>query len=128
MEAEVSEAKPPLKYFKVSTETVERRRHERLVVARTPEDALAEYENGTAWPSDYDSHTVETIEEHPTKIEDGAERGMGDPNDLANLHARTYYTKALAEEIPWPDEGDVREFEARGGYDDIYGDIPDGAA
>jgi len=116
--------KPPLRYFTVSTESVVRRRHERLIVARSAEDALAYYQKGTAWPSDYDAHTVAVLERDPVTVDAMVdEEGLrGDPNDPANLLARAYYTDELQAEIPWPESAEHDEFLKRGSEGDIYED------
>lgn len=95
-----------IKFYEVSTETIERRVHKRLIAARSPEDALKEYNRGTAWPSDYDAHTAEVIVQADTVVQDAAPervRGLGDPNDPENTMARVYFTDELNEEIPWPE-------------------------
>lgn len=60
----------PRRLFVVSTTSVERRAHKQILLATTPEEALAIYNEGTAWPSDYDTSTVETLEEHPTVVKE----------------------------------------------------------
>jgi hypothetical protein len=56
----------PQPRWKVSTETVRRIVHQRTIKAATQEEALAIYNEGTAWPSSYDEDTVEVLEEKPT--------------------------------------------------------------
>lgn len=111
-----------LSYYKVSTESVVRERHERLIVARSPEEALAEYNKGTAWPSDYDTQHVETISKNPTEVVVSDDPRYGDPSDPANTHARAYYTRKLKELIPYPDNPSPERdlFLSRGG--DSYED------
>jgi hypothetical protein len=97
----------PIRFYRVSTVRVVRERHERLIAARSPEDALAAYSQGTAWPSSYDTEHLETIEEQPVQVEirdDDYTAYLGDPNDPANLGARGYWTHALQEELPYPDD------------------------
>lgn len=53
----------PLPRWKVRRVTVRRIAHEREIKAATPEDALRMYEEGTAWPSEYDERTLEVLEE-----------------------------------------------------------------
>ena len=53
----------PLPRWTISTETVERRVHERNIKAATLEEAMRIYNEGTAWPSDYDTRTTEILEE-----------------------------------------------------------------
>jgi hypothetical protein len=59
----------PAPRWNVSTETLERRVHEREIKAATREEALRIYEEGTAWPSDYDTRTVQVLEEGPVVVE-----------------------------------------------------------
>ncbi len=57
----------PLPRWKVQVVTVRRIAHEREIKAATAEDALREYAGGTAWPSSYDEHTLETLDkQEPT--------------------------------------------------------------
>lgn len=59
----------PLPRWKVTRITVRRIAHEREIKAATPEEALAIYDEGTAWPSSYDEHTLETLERHEPTAE-----------------------------------------------------------
>lgn len=61
---------PHQRWFRVSTDTLERRRHERKIRAASAEAARAEYDGGTAWPSDYDTRTTETLETSETVVEE----------------------------------------------------------
>ena len=70
---------PHQRWFRVSTDSLERRRHERKIRAASAEAARAEYDEGTAWPSSYDSHTTETLETSETVVEE-----IANPN----LHTR----------------------------------------
>jgi hypothetical protein len=61
---------PNQRWFRVSTITVERRRHKREFRAPSAEAALAEYDGGTAWPADYDTTRLETLEHAETVVEE----------------------------------------------------------
>lgn len=96
--------KEKLRYYEVSTEYVVRRRHKRLIVARSPEEALADYNRGTAWPSDYDTLDVETRSEDPTKVEEISNyqtEHLGDPNDSTNWDPRIYFAEGLGDLYPF---------------------------
>jgi hypothetical protein len=70
---------PHQRWFRVHTDSIERRRHEQKIRAASTEDARAKYDEGTAWPSDYDARTIETIELSETLVEE-----ISNPN----LHTR----------------------------------------
>jgi hypothetical protein len=74
----------PIPRWRVSTTSVERRKHEREFKAATPEEALARYAEGTAWPADYDTSTLEVIEEfEPVVVPVTDERHLQCFHDLA---------------------------------------------
>ncbi len=52
------------------TDKLERRRHARKIRAPSAEAARAQYDEGTAWPSDYDSHPTETLEASEAVVEE----------------------------------------------------------
>jgi hypothetical protein len=68
---------PHQRWFRVHTDSVERRRHEQKIRAASAEAARAKYDEGTAWPSDYDTRTIETIELSETHVEE-----ISNPNPL----------------------------------------------
>lgn len=59
----------PLPRFKISTTTLEWRTHSRDIKAASLEEALRIYNDGTAWPSDYDTRTVSVVETQPARVE-----------------------------------------------------------
>jgi hypothetical protein len=113
------EVKEPLRYFRISTEYVVRQRHERTIVARTEAEALAEYERGTAWPSDYDTRHLETLEHKPTVIGPHPDE-RDDPNAPENYGMmQVFLARAIQSEYPWPEPtGATAEFLSRGGNGD----------
>lgn len=58
----------PLPRFKISTERVQRVFYERTIKAATLDDAVAEYDAGTAWPSSYDDRYAEVLEKRETVV------------------------------------------------------------
>lgn len=59
---------PNQRWFR--THTLERRRHERKLRGTSVEAARAQYDEGTAWSSDYDTHTTKTLETSETVVEE----------------------------------------------------------
>jgi hypothetical protein len=58
----------PLPRFKVSTERVQRLFYEREIKAKDEAEALRIYNEGTAWPTQYDDRYGEILEEHAPVI------------------------------------------------------------
>lgn len=54
----------PIPRWKISTERVQRLFYERKIKAATEAEALAIYNDGTAWPSSYDDRHAEILEQH----------------------------------------------------------------
>lgn len=88
----------PQPRFIVRTETVRRMRHERTIKANSADEAIAIYNEGTAWPSSYDEHTLATIEQgQPT----AARWDEADPERAASwaklIGSRCYNDKKSAD-------------------------------
>ena len=67
----------PLPRWTVTRVTVRRIKHEREIKASTPEDALRMYEEGTAWPSEYDERTLDVLERgEPEAVQVTDERSL----------------------------------------------------
>lgn len=59
----------PLPRFKISTERLQWITHERKIKAVDEIDAMRIYNQGTAWPSSYDDHDGELLEERAPVVE-----------------------------------------------------------
>lgn len=62
--------------FLISTERVQRLWYERTIKAATADEALRIYEDGTAWPSQYDDRYGEIVEQPAPTITQQPARGL----------------------------------------------------
>ncbi len=82
---------PNQRWFRVRTDTLKRHRHEREIQAASPEAARSAYDAGTAWPSDYDSRTTETLETSETIVEEIRNPHLFDRDDGTTIDIAECY-------------------------------------
>ena len=125
LEAQMSDPKN-LHYFRVSTESVVRQRHSRIIVAETEEQALRQYELGTAWPESYDTSHLETIVAGQTEVTiDDREDVVDFADPKSHMMWRTFLANELKDKYPYPEpDEETEKFLSRGGDDEFSEPCP----
>jgi len=98
---------PHQRWFCVRTDTLERRRHARNLRASSAEAARSQYDEGTAWPSDYDSHTTETLEASEAVVEEISNPHLFTGSGGVTIDITTCWwdlpSDLLSDQVPDPD-------------------------